>query len=153
VRTSFTDNQSGASGGGMSVFATRLTTMRNCTFARNSALSSGALDFVRPLDSLFSRGCRMRSNQLSLLHATRGTMPRVGISSVRRTCPEHCVLINAEMCCTLVQDSATDLSLQRCTFSNNTAEQSGGALGASSIRDANLTELAFTANIVSGGVP
>lgn len=42
----FTENQSGASGGGMSVFATRLTTTRNCTFVRNSALSSGALDFV-----------------------------------------------------------------------------------------------------------
>lgn len=56
------------------------------------------------------------------------------------------------ICFTTAQDSATDLSLERCTFRNNTAEQSGGALGASSIRDANLTELAFTANIVSGGV-
>ena len=54
--------------------------------------------------------------------------------------------------CATLQDSATDLSLERCTFRNNTAEQSGGALGASSIRDANLTELAFTTNIVSGGV-
>jgi predicted outer membrane repeat protein len=53
--------------------------------------------------------------------------------------------------CTSVQDSATDLSLVRCTFRNNTAEQSGGAVGASSIREANLTELAFTSNIVSGG--
>ena len=52
---------------------------------------------------------------------------------------------------TCMQDSATDLSLERCTFRNNTAEQSGGAVGASSIRDANLTELAFTSNTVSGG--
>lgn len=30
----------------MSVFATRLTTTRNCSFVRNSALSSGAIDYV-----------------------------------------------------------------------------------------------------------
>lgn len=43
----FTENQSGASGGGMSVFSTKLITTRNCTFLGNYALSSGALDYVR----------------------------------------------------------------------------------------------------------
>lgn len=66
----FTENQSGASGGGMSVFATRLTTTRNCTFVRNSALSSGALDFVS------SCTC--------------------GVCSIRASTPSHARLLPAE---------------------------------------------------------